>query len=73
MVHNLNGISEWQHFNDLGLNQGLPVATSLAEKDIYANQHQGNTNYLYRNNKVVSHHDAILDMAYVEVNGVNIE
>lgn len=36
-VSNLNGVAEWQHFNDLGLNQGLPVATSVAEKDIYLN------------------------------------
>jgi len=60
VLYNFNGLSEWQHFNGVSMNQGCgTVSSDLAapgkQSDLY-----------FRDSQVVSHQDCILDIGMVQ-------
>ena len=109
IVYNYNGLSEWQHFNGINMNEGNATQVNSSLNDKYApssssskqggsksskKDHLGDPyhtqayrggaagssadargeaggeagrDYLYRESRNVSHSDAILDMAVIEV------
>ena len=108
IVYNYNGLSEWQHFNGINMNEGNATQVNSSLNDKYASSSSGSKqggaksskkdhlgdyhtqpyrgsatgasadargetggeagrDYLYRDSRNVSHSDAILDMAVIEV------
>lgn len=58
VIYNFNGLSEWQHFNGVSMNQGCTSSS--------ADQH-GKQDFFYRDSQVVSHQDCILDIGMLEM------
>eukprot|EP00347_Sterkiella_histriomuscorum_P000291 403376447 len=61
VVCNFNGLSEWQQFNGISLNQGCGVVggTELSGR--------GGLDYMYRDSQNISHSDCILDLGVIEL------
>lgn len=114
IVYNYNGLSEWQHFNGINMNEGNATQVNSSLNDKYAsssssskqggsksskkdhlgdpyhtqpyrgsaggssadargeNGGDGGRDYLYRESRNVSHSDAILDMALIELAGAGV-
>lgn len=60
VILNYNGLSEWQHFNGVAMNQGCgPIGA--------ADNSSSKLDYQFRDSQVVSHQDCILDMGMLEL------
>lgn len=61
LIYNYNGLSEWQHFNGVSMNQGCGAASGEN------GQSGAKPDYLFRESQVVAHQDCILDIGMLEV------
>lgn len=61
MILNFNGLSEWQQFNGISMNQGCGVVSGQSDNS------SGKVDYLFRDSNQVSHQDCIMDMGILEL------
>ena len=74
MVYNFNGLSEWQNFNGLGMNQGsgnvAVTGGGMGNNQQDTNKQGGEVHsgdFIFRESEVISHQDTILEMGVLEV------
>lgn len=61
MVYNFNGLSEWQNFNGVTMNQGCGIV------GVTDNTGVSKMDYHYRDSQIVAHQDSILEMGMLEL------
>ena len=62
VLYNFNGLSEWQHFNGVSMNQGCGMVSS----DLGAPASTKSSDLYFRDSQVVSHQDCILEIGMVQ-------
>jgi hypothetical protein len=66
VLYNFNGLSEWQHFNGVSMNQGCGTIGSDSSSASSATASQ-KTDYYFRDSQIVSHLDCIIEMGLLEL------